>query len=256
MVYNPFSVSKKTILVTGSSSGIGRAIAIELSKMGARVVLFGRDPDKLNHTVSLLENKEIHFQFALDLNGEEAINHCIADLKNKIDSLDGMVHCAGISSTFVLRSLSSEKLNKHFTVNVNAGFILVKELISKKHALLRSGASIVFLSSVMALVGEVGKMAYAMSKGAVLAGVKSLAVELAGKGIRVNAISPGVVETPMSSASFYSKDQERLEKIKNLHPLGLGKPEDVAHASIYLLSDASRWVTGSNLVVDGGYTAR
>ena len=256
MAYNPFSVSDKTILVTGASSGIGRATSVELSRMGARVVLFGRNPEKLNQTLSLLSNKEIHLHFAFDLMDEEARKNVISEIKKRIDYLDALVHCAGISSTSVLRSLKIEKLNKHFEINVNSGFMLAKELISKKNALIGSGASIVFLSSVMASVGEVGKMAYAMSKGAVLAGVKSMALELAEKEIRVNAVSPGVVETPMSSSSFYSKNEERLEKIKNLHPLGLGKPQDVAHACVYLASDASRWVTGSNLLIDGGYTAR
>lgn len=256
MAYNPFSVSGKTILVTGASSGIGRKISRELSKMGARVVLFGRDPDKLKHTASLLQDEEIHLQYAFDLNEEEDRLSAISDIKKRIGHLDGLVHCAGISSTIVLRSLNREKLNQHFQINVNAGFLLVKELISKKNGLILEGSSIVFLSSIMASVGEIGKLAYAMTKGAVLAGVKSLALELAAKEVRVNAVSPGVVETPMSSASFYSKNEDRLKRIESLHPLGLGKPEDVAHACIYLLSDASRWMTGNNLIIDGGYTTR
>ncbi len=119
-----------------------------------------------------------------------------------------------------------------------------------------SGASIIFVASIMGIVGEVGKTAYAMSKGALIAGVRSLSLELALKKIRVNAISPGVVITPMSSSSFYSKDEERIRKIETLHPLGLGNVDDVANACVYLISDASKWVTGTNLIVDGGYTAR
>lgn len=155
----------------------------------------------------------------------------------------------------MLRFLSEEKLSNHFDINVNSGLLLIKELVSKKNSLLTEGSSIVMMSSVMGIVGEIGKTAYAMTKGEQLAGVKSLSLELAIKKIRVNAISPGVIVTPMSADSFYSKSEGRLEKIKALHPLGLGKPHDVANACIYLISDASCWVTGTNMIIDGGYTA-
>jgi NAD(P)-dependent dehydrogenase (short-subunit alcohol dehydrogenase family) len=173
-----------------------------------------------------------------------------------VDKIDGLIHCAGISSTIALRSLSEEKLNNHFAINVNTGFLLIKDLVAKKNSLLQEGASIIMMSSVMGMVGEIGKTAYGMTKGAILAGVKSLALELALRKIRLNAVSPGVVVTPMSKKSFYSQNEERLKKMEDLHPLGLGQPSDVSHACIYLLSEASKWVTGTNMIIDGGYTAR
>ena len=117
------------------------------------------------------------------------------------------------------------------------------------------GGSIIFISSVMGMVGETGKVLYGMTKGALIAGTKSLALELARKKIRVNCISPGVVVSPMSENAIYSKDEKSLQRIKDLHPLGLGEAEDVANSCIFLLSDAGKWISGTNLVVDGGYTA-
>ena len=256
MEYNPFSLNNKTILVTGASSGIGRQTAVTLSKLGAQIILVARDLQRLEETRAAIRGPGEHLIISLDLTEYDLFNEKIEEIKQSVNKIDGIVHCAGISSTFALRSLNAAKLNAHFNINVNAGFMLTRQLLSSKSALVNADASIIFISSVMGVVGEVGKTAYAMTKGAIIAGVKSLSLELAVKKIRVNAISPGVVVTPMSSASFYSHDEHRFNKIKALHPLGLGEPEDVANACAYLLSDASKWVTGSNLIIDGGYTAR
>ena len=128
-------------------------------------------------------------------------------------------------------------------------------LLNKLH-FSEDGGSIVFISSVMGVVGENGKTLYSMTKGALISAVKSMSVELAPRKIRVNAISPGMVETPMSKNAIYSRNEESLDKLRKMHPLGFGKPEDVANASVFLLSDASRWITGTNLIVDGGYLAK
>ncbi|MEN8194586.1 MAG: SDR family oxidoreductase [Bacteroidota bacterium] len=256
MNQSPFNLNNKTFLVTGASSGIGRETAIVLSKFGANIILLARNLDRLEETKSRLINTSKHVVISADLSDFEKLDEIITKIKDSSDKINGVVHCAGISSTLVLRSIKYEKLQDHFNINVNAGILLTKLLLSKKYALFDEGGSIVFISSVMGLVGEAGKTAYSMTKGALIAGSKSLAIELAPKKIRVNTISPGVVITPMSSSSFYSKDEERLEKIKSLHPLGLGDVEDIANSCVYLLSDASKWVTGTNLIVDGGYTAK
>ena len=256
MEYNPFSLKNKTILITGASSGIGRETAIVFSKLGAKTILLARDLNRLEETRDSLKNSKEHLIISINLLEYDRIEEMIQKIKKSVNKIDGIVHCAGISSTLPLRSINSKKLQEHFDINVNAGIILTKLLLSKKYSLMGDGSSIIFISSIMANVGEVGKTAYAMTKGALIAGVKSLSIELALKNIRVNAVSPGVVVTPLSSASFYSQIEERLNKIKSLHPLGLGKPEDVANACAYLVSDASKWVTGTNLIVDGGYTAR
>ncbi len=256
MGFNPFSVADKTILITGASSGIGREVAIVLSKLGAKTILLGRNEERLQKTKKEMFNANDHLAYSVDLLNSEKIKKVLSELKIKVNKIDGLISCAGISSTLPLRSISEEKLTDHFNINVNAGIMLTKHVLSKKYALMDNGASIIFVASIMGIVGEVGKTVYAMSKGALIAGVRSLSLELALKKIRVNAISPGVVITPMSSSSFYSKDEERLRKIETLHPLGLGNVDDVANACVYLISDASKWVTGTNLIVDGGYTAR
>lgn len=256
MEFNPFSLKNKTILITGASSGIGKQAAITLNKLGANIILLARDKDRLDKTKKELINKEKSFTISADLSDIDNMHNIVKKIKQNIVKIDGVIHCAGVSSTLPLRSINLKKLQDHFDINVNAGIILSQLLLSKKYSLMPNGSSIVFISSVMGSVGEVGKTAYAMTKGALIAGVKSLAIELALKNIRVNTISPSVVVTPLSSASFYSQNDERLNKIKSLHPLGFGKPEDVANACAFLISEASRWVTGTNLIVDGGYTAR
>jgi len=256
MNYNPFTLKNKTILITGASSGIGKEIAIVLSNFGANIILLARNIQRLQETKESLNNPDNHRIYSVDLLDLEKVDTVIINIKDHYNTIDGIVNCAGISSTLALRSINKKKLHDHFDINVNAGILLTKQLLSKRYSLLNEGSSIIFIASVMGLVGEVGKTTYAMTKGALIAGVKSLSLELALKKIRVNAISPGVVISPMSSASFYSKDKERLEKVKSLHPLGLGEVDDIANACVYLLSDASKWVTGSNLIIDGGYTAR
>ena len=141
-----------------------------------------------------------------------------------------------------------------FSVNVIAGFELAK-IISKKKYLYKNGASFVFISSVMGILGQLGKIGYCSSKGSLISGVKAMALELASKKIRVNCILPGVVETEMSNEMFQKLSEESKKNIVDMHPLGLGKPEDIAYACVYLLSDSARWVTGTNLIIDGGYSA-
>jgi NAD(P)-dependent dehydrogenase (short-subunit alcohol dehydrogenase family) len=148
-----------------------------------------------------------------------------------------------------------EKMDEFFHANVHSAINLTR-IVTKQSRKSEEGASVVFISSVMGIVGENGKSLYSMTKGALIAGARSLAIELAPRNIRVNCISPGVVESPMSKGAIYSRNEESLNKIRGMHPLGLGRPEDVANASVFLLSDASRWITGTNLIVDGGYLAR
>lgn len=252
---NPFTLKNKTILITGASSGIGRECAVQCNLMGASVIAVGRDSERLNETLEMLEGDSAHRSLQLDLNDTEAVDREMKKLEGGDLQIHGVIHSAGISTTLPLRMISPDKLQPYFDTNVSSAIYLTKCVIRKK-LLPESGSSIVFLSSVMGSVGEAGKTIYSMSKGAILAASRSMAIELASKQIRVNCISPGVVETPMTDSAVYSRNEEARKKIEALHPLGLGKPTDVANAAIYLLSDASRWVTGTNLFVDGGYTAR
>jgi NAD(P)-dependent dehydrogenase (short-subunit alcohol dehydrogenase family) len=253
MQYNPFSLIGKNILITGASSGIGRQCAITCNSLGAYVILIGRSEEKLKETASQLVNKN-YILFATDITAYEPT---ITGLESLLENtkIDGVIHAAGISTTLPLRNITPEKLQPYFETNVFAAINITKLLTKTKFAN-PNGMSIVFLASVMGVVGELGKTIYSLTKGALVAGTKSLALELAQKKIRVNCISPGVVETPMSATAVYAQNEEAYNKIKSYHPIGLGKPEDIANASVFLLSDGARWITGTNLIVDGGYLAR
>lgn len=250
-----FSLKDKTIIITGASSGIGRQCAISCSEMGASVILLGRDVNRLKETFSLLNEKRNSFYFSVDLTAYNSVEEMINKRITGKHKIDGVVNSAGISTTLPFKLVTPEKINQFSEVNVTSAVNLTR-LITQKKNFSDAGGSIIFISSVMALAGESGKTLYSLTKGALLSASRSMAIELASRKIRVNCISPGVVETPMSNNAVYSQDEESLNKIKNLHPLGLGMPVDVANACVFLLSNASKWITGSNLVVDGGYTAR
>jgi NAD(P)-dependent dehydrogenase (short-subunit alcohol dehydrogenase family) len=255
MENNPFTLKDKLILVTGASSGIGRQCAITCSRMGATVVLLGRDQERLKETLDLLEEPVNHLICAVDLLEYEKVTETVNEVVSRKGKIDGLINCAGISTTLPLNAVSPEKMEHFFRTNVIAAINLTRQSVKSAH-FSENGGSIIFISSVMGVVGENGKTLYSMTKGAINSVVKSIAVELAPRKIRVNSISPGVVETPMSKIAIYSRNEESLGKIKALHPLGLGQPTDVANACVYLLSDAARWITGTNLIVDGGYLAK
>lgn len=254
MSINPFTLLNKTIVVTGASSGIGRQCAITLNQMGAFVILLGRSEERLLETVGNFENENYQI-LVMDVTDYEQTAEKLEDALKTVGKVDGIVHAAGISTTLPLRNITPEKLQPFFETNVFAPIAITKLLTKLKYAN-PDGMSIVFLASVMGMVGELGKTTYSLTKGALVSGTKSLALELASKKIRVNCVAPGVVVTPMSSNAVYAQDSSAYEKIKSYHPLGLGKPEDVANACAFLLSDGACWITGTTLVIDGGYTAR
>ena len=252
---NPFTLKDKFILITGASSGIGRQCAIVCSQMGASVALFGRNLERLGDTLQLMEARDKHLICGVDLLDYNKVAGIVRDLVSQIGRINGLINCAGISTTLPFQAISSQKMELFFNTNVISSINLTKHVV-KLSNFSSVGGSIIFISSVMALAGESGKTLYSMTKGALNASVKSLAIELAQRNIRVNTISPGVVETPMSQNAVYSLSEDKLNRIKSLHPLGFGKPEDVAYSCVFLLSDTARWITGSNLTVDGGYLAR
>jgi NAD(P)-dependent dehydrogenase (short-subunit alcohol dehydrogenase family) len=252
---NPFSLENKNILITGAASGIGRQCAVSCEALGANLILFDLNGEGLNDTLNLLERKESHFKSVIDLIDYEGTSKAVSDAVANCGKISGVLHCAGISTTLPLKMATPEILDKFFRVNVYIAYFLTKE-VCKMNNLSKEGASIVFFSSVVGSFGESGKSIYGMTKGALLAGAKSLAVELAKKNVRVNTISPGVIITPININLPHIADPERRAALENQHLLGLGETTDVANACIYLLSDASRWVTGTNLFVDGGYTTR
>ena len=249
MNYNPFSLTDKLILVTGASSGIGRAIAIECSKLGARVILTARSRERLSETLSMMERQEIHRFILADLseaNGVEAI------LTSMHEKLDGIVSCAGYVETTPIGFIKSESFAKMMQVNFMSPFDMIQALFRSKR--INKKASIVFISSISGIYTSlVGNAMYASSKAALTAMAKSMALEFAPKAIRVNCVNPGMVNTHLMDNGII--DKEQLEEDMKKYPLRrYGEPQEIAYAAAYLLSDASSWITGTNLLIDGGYT--
>lgn len=252
--FNPFSLENKTILVTGASSGIGRQCAIDSSKMGARVVLLGRNEVRLNETLSQMDGKG-HMVVAFDLTESAQIKEVVSGIVSAVGPIHGVLHCAGISDTLPLKLVKNDLLDKFFRNNVYSAIELTREVCSVKNVS-KEGASIVFFSSIMGCVGESGKSLYSMTKGALIAATRSLACEYAKRKIRFNCISPGAILTPINANLPHMADPEKKQVLADKHLLGLGECSDISNACIFLLSDASKWITGQNLIVDGGYTSR
>ena len=246
-MYNPFSLEDKTILVTGASSGIGKSIAIECSKMGAKLIISGRNENRLKETFELLEGDN-HDYIVADLSNKEDIEN----LSKSLPALNGLVNCAGLTKVvpfpFATRTNFEEVMNVNFFAPTELTRLLVK---SKK---INKEASIVFISSVSGVYcSAVAASVYSASKGAVNGLIKGMALDLAPKGIRVNSVNPGMIDTDIFTNTAITQN-ELAEDVKR-YPLGrYGKTQEVAYAVIYLLSDASSWTTGSNILIDGGYT--
>lgn len=243
----PFSLNEKTILVTGASSGIGKACAIECSKMGAKLIITGRNGERLNQTLGALKGQG-HTALVADLSIEDDINN----LASEIGILDGLILNAGTNHKALVKFISRKLLDEMFSVNFYAPALLVQKLVKQKK--LNRGASIVFMSSIATSYASISLSVYAASKGAINSFMRVLALELSSQKIRVNAIQPGMVKT--KALGTYTL-REELDAWEKSIPLGrAGEPEDIAFASIYLLSDASQWVTGTIMNLDGGVTLR
>lgn len=249
MAYNPFSLEGKTILVTGASSGIGRGIAVECSKMGAKVVVTGRNVERLNDTRSQLEG-EGHLSIASDLSQQEGID----SLVEQCPEINGVVHSAGIPKICGVKNIKRNLLEDIVNVNEIAPILLTAALLKKKK--LQKRSSVVFIASMSGVfIANTGEAPYDATKGALAGFTKSAALELAAQGTRVNTICPGLVPTSILNLSNEMFSEEQLkETMYGRYPLKrVGTPEDIANGAIYLLSDASSWVTGINLLIDGGY---
>ena len=247
--YNPFSLAGKTVLVTGASSGIGQATAIACSRMGARLVLTARDQARLQETHDRLDAIEGgHIQLLADVTNQEDLEHLVSD----VPALDGAVLSAGNSITLPLQFGSREKFDDMFNVNFFAPVELLRLLYKKKR--LNKCASIVLIASIGGTHSFMpGNGVYGASKAALNSVMKYAAREYASRKVRVNSICPGMVDTPLIHRGTITEEQ-LAEDAKN-YPLGrYGLPEDIANGAIYLLSDASSWLTGHDLVIDGGFS--
>lgn len=245
MTNTPFHITNKVILVTGATSGIGSQVVKSILQMGGKVVVSARNIEKLEAIKSEL-GEDIIQSIPCDLTKEEEIEF----LANEIKAIDGVVHCAGLVTPYPIRYLSFEKLNETMHLNFYSSVVLIGFLDRKKK--LQKGASIVFISSISSQFPHKGGSAYGASKAALETFSKVVALEYANKGIRSNCISPGMVNTPLYEKASEDASHEIMQAHIDKYPLGIGQPEDVANAAIYLLSDASRWVTGTNIILDGG----
>lgn len=242
--YNPYTLAGKTILLTGSSSGIGQTTAIECSKMGAKVVITGRNAQRLQETFDQLDG-EGHIQIIADLNSEKEIEYLVSECPN----IDGLVNNAGRGKSKPVTFIRIEDLEDVYMTNLFSVALLTKMLLKKKK--FNKGSSIVFTSSISSKMTAAGLAIYASSKAALSAYMRTCAIELGAKNIRANAVLPGMVETKLINNGTYT-DEDKANDL-NLYPLGrYGVPSDVAFAIIFLLSDASIWMTGTELVIDGG----
>lgn len=247
----PFS--GRWVLVSGASSGIGRATCEVLAAQGASLVLMGRDEARLRETAERLPAGTPSHLCALDLARLDAIVPAVQDLARTVGRLYGLVHAAGVLQLLPLSASKPERLQALMNLNFGAGLELARALV-RRDVLAEGGGSIVWISSVGAHVGQPGQIGYCATKGAIKAAVRAMALELAERPVRVNAVSPGVVETAMTAQAAAAVGDTAWQRLLDMHPLGAGQPEDVARAVAFLLDPRNRWITGTDLVIDGGYT--
>lgn len=250
--FNPLDLSGRHYLVTGAASGIGRAVAMLMGRLGARLSLVDVDAAALDAVRASLATGGTVRAMPFDLRHTEAIGAMVEALVVSDGPLHGIVHCAGLQQVMPVRTLQIEQARDIFAVNTEAALALSKALASRKVYAGEHGV-LVFISSVMAMAGSPGAVAYATSKAALHGMARTLAVELAAKRIRVNCIAPGFVRTPLLEQTARLWNDAQRGAVEDQHPLGFGEPEDVANAVAFLAADTGRWITGTVLVVDGGY---
>ena len=245
-----FNFSEKRFIITGTTSGIGQKISLALAGAGAELLAIGRRAERLKELKDKFPDK-ISIA-AIDVNN-------FADLKNAIEDyaaikkVNGTVHAAGVNKFTPLRAFNWNDADSIIKTSAYAGIELIKLASSKKVG--EVGSSHVLLASVAGIKGEVGFTAYSAAKSAVIGAMRSMALELAVKDMRVNAITPGWLPTEMTD-SIEARYPGKIDTIKLQHPLGIGSVEDIANLVMFLLSDEARWITGSNIVIDGGYSIR
>ena len=249
-IQQQFSLDGKTILVTGASSGIGRQTAISISAMGGKVIATGRSEEKLNETMSALYG-DGHMMVIADLTQEEDIKNLVS----KIDKVNGVVHSAGIVEPFPARFINKEKIDQTFGINYTAPVVLMSNLLRTRK--LEKPSSIVFISSFSSHYPYPTGGMYVSAKAALEAYAKVLAIENSSSGLRANCVCPALVKTGIYHQTFNtitdSKAEEKMLKYERFYPHGTGEPSDVANAIIFLLSDASKWIMGQSIILDGGY---
>ena len=252
--FAPTLLADRTYLVTGASSGIGRVVAAHIAACGGTVLASGRNVERLQAVVAEL-GPGAHAAVPMALEDADQVADWCKDLATARQGIDGIFHGAGMELVRPIRLIKTAQLQAVFAASVSAAFGLARAAASKG-VLREPGAALVFMSSVAGLRGQPGLSAYSAAKAATDGLVRSLAIELAPRGVRANSIAAGAVRTEMHERLTSSLGPEGVADYERRHPLGFGAPADVANAAVYLLSSLSRWITGATWVVDGGYTAR
>ena len=254
MPSHPLDLAGRAILVVGASGGIGREIAMLLSELGARLIVSGRNEERLSETLGLLSGTGHRIEIA-DLAESERIPQWIKSITSVSGPLNGIVHAAGKQVTLPVRMTTPTNIDDVFRTNLYSAVMLAQGFC-QKNCYTQEGGSIVFISSIMGFVGKAGISLYSASKAALSGLCRSLALELAPVRVRVNCVAPAFVETEMLKHLQDLLLPEQFEALKQEHPLGFGNPRDVAGAAAFLLADTGRWITGTTMVVDGGYSAQ
>lgn len=250
---NPMAMIGRVVLVTGASSGIGEETAVLLASLGARVILTGRNVGRLNEALSRMSAGEHRIEL-FELDNIDEVPAWLKRVSGETGPLDGLVHCAGIQLARPLKTIQTSDFEAVMRINCGVALALARGF--RQPGVSVRGGSLVFVSSVMGLVGAPGRSVYSASKGALCALTRSVALELARESIRVNCVAPAFVQSEMLEQLKSILTAEQFRAVEAAHPLGIGLPLDVAHSIAFLLADTSRWITGSTLVVDGGYTAQ
>jgi NAD(P)-dependent dehydrogenase (short-subunit alcohol dehydrogenase family) len=239
--------------ITGASSGIGRELATRLISLGVHVFASGRRSEELDRLRRELGENLV--PLPLDVAKDEEVAAAVQVIKKNSGNIDMIVPCAGVEKISPFQFTAISAWDTLYRTNVQGAFSVIRHSMPMMRRLSQDGpqqSRIVMVGSVAAIRGWAGQVAYSASKAALLGGMRSLASELAPHGIRVNAVLAGMTETPMQRRLYSKLSVTQQKAITDMHPLGLGKPSDVSNAILFLLSHRSRWITGSELVVDGG----
>ncbi len=251
-LFNPMDLTGRTILVTGATSGLGRATALYLSRLGARLYITGRDRARLDETRAALCG-DAHVAEPLDFSDLDAIEPWVSALTADHGPLDGAVHFAGQIAVVPVKAMATARIEDVVRINLSSAFVLARAF--RKRRAHRPGAGLIFISSVAARKGMKGQSLYGATKGALISATKALSIEFVADDIRVNCIAPALVPTEGVDASNRAVDAAHAQALADAIPLGLGTPDDVAGAAAYLLADTGRWITGTILTPDGGLGA-